>query len=166
MSIIKCYRVLGVSPGASLRQVHRAYKKLVLRHHPDRTAGNPDSLAVFVEATEAYATLKRAFALKEVSRGAGPCPKCERFAPLLRAIDGRQYCAECILARRRRFLPLPTYEQIKFLGVLALQGTALWLLVMSVAQESMYHAAAAFLLLLGAWGLLVYGLWAADVIER
>lgn len=166
MTILKCYQVLGLAPGATLRQIHRAYKKLVLQHHPDRNSGDPESLRVFVEATEAYSLLKRAYAMREVSKGVGVCPKCERLAPLLRGVGGREYCSECLLARRRKFLPMPTYEQIKCLGVIVLQGAALYLLIHSIVERSVPHGVVAFALGILAFGVLAYDFWTADVIER
>ncbi|RIK68577.1 MAG: hypothetical protein DCC65_02995 [Planctomycetota bacterium] len=166
MTILKCYQVLGLAPGATLRQIHRAYKKLVLQHHPDRNSGDPASLKVFVEATEAYAQLKRAYALREAGKGFGVCPKCERLAPLLQGIGGRAYCSECLLARRRKFLPLPTYEQIRCVGVISLEGAALYLLVHSIVARSVPHGLVAFALGILAFCVMAYDFWTADVIER
>ena len=47
------YRILEVEPGATEKQIKRAYRKLALRYHPDR---NPSKQAKrkFEEATEAY----------------------------------------------------------------------------------------------------------------
>lgn len=166
MTILRCYQTLGLQPGTTLRHVHRAYKQIVLKHHPDRTGSDAASLAIFVEATEAYATLKRAYALREISKNAGPCIKCEKFAPLLRGVDGRHYCADCLLAKRRKFLPLPTYEQVKCLGVIGLQGAAAYMIVTSISIRSPLHGLAAFGLALLGLGVLAYDFWTADVIER
>lgn len=166
MSILRCYQVLGLQPGSTLRHIHRAYKKIVLQHHPDRTGSDESSLKIFVEATEAYSTLKRAYALREISRNAGLCPKCEKFAPLLRGVDGRHYCAECLLAKRRKFLPMPTYEQVKCLGVIGLQGAAAYLIVSSITMRSLPHGVAAVGLAAVGLAVLAYDFWSADVIER
>lgn len=52
----ECYRILGLHPGASDKQIKTAYRKLALRYHPDR---NPDRSARkhFEEVSEAYRTL-------------------------------------------------------------------------------------------------------------
>lgn len=37
MPIVDPYRVLGVKPGAEYAQIHKAYRRLARRHHPDTT---------------------------------------------------------------------------------------------------------------------------------
>lgn len=165
MSILRCYQVLGLQPGSTLRNVHRAYKQIVLKHHPDRTGSDSVSLAIFVEATEAYATLKRAYATRETSKNAGVCPKCEKFAPLLRGIGGRYFCAECLLVKRRKFLPMPTYAQAKCLGVIGVQGAAAYLIVSSISLRSMPHGIAAVGLAFVGMAVLAYEYWTADLID-
>lgn len=48
------YRILNVSKTASQDEIKKAYKKLVMTHHPDR-GGDPEQ---FKRVTEAYETLK------------------------------------------------------------------------------------------------------------
>lgn len=52
------YRTLEVEPGADLKTVRRAYRKLLLQYHPDRFANDPEKLQVATEVTrkltEAY----------------------------------------------------------------------------------------------------------------
>ena len=52
----ECYRILGLPPGASEKQIKTAYRKLAMRYHPDR---NPDHSARkhFEEVSEAYRKL-------------------------------------------------------------------------------------------------------------
>jgi len=51
------YEVLGVARNASEPEIKSAYRKLALKHHPDRNPGNKDAEEKFKEAAEAYAVL-------------------------------------------------------------------------------------------------------------
>jgi molecular chaperone DnaJ len=51
------YEVLGVERGATDQQIKSAYRKLALKHHPDRNPGNAEAEEHFKEAAEAYAVL-------------------------------------------------------------------------------------------------------------
>lgn len=57
------YRTLELEPGADLKQVRRAYRKLLLQYHPDRHANDPDKYRAATEVTrkltEAYNGLTR-----------------------------------------------------------------------------------------------------------
>jgi DnaJ-domain-containing protein 1 len=52
------YRTLELEPGADLQEVRRAYRKLLLKYHPDRHATNPEKFKAATEVTrkltEAY----------------------------------------------------------------------------------------------------------------
>jgi len=73
------YSVLGVAPGASEKELSRAYKKLAKQHHPDANAGNPEAEERFKEVNAAYDVLGDAEKRKEydevrrmVASGVGP----------------------------------------------------------------------------------------------
>ncbi len=51
------YEVLGVSRNADEDAIKKAYRKLAMKHHPDRNAGNAASEELFKEAKEAYEVL-------------------------------------------------------------------------------------------------------------
>ncbi len=51
------YEVLGVVKTAPQEEIKKAYRKLALKHHPDRTKENKASEEQFKEASEAYAIL-------------------------------------------------------------------------------------------------------------
>jgi molecular chaperone DnaJ len=51
------YEVLGVARTASDGEIKSAYRKLAMKHHPDRNPGDKDAEEKFKEAAEAYAIL-------------------------------------------------------------------------------------------------------------
>jgi len=51
------YEVLGVARDASEQDIKSAYRKLALKHHPDRNQGDGAAEEKFKEAAEAYAVL-------------------------------------------------------------------------------------------------------------
>lgn len=53
------YRTLGISPTASEQELRAAYRRLALRHHPDRNGGSLESARRFEDVQEAYAEVRR-----------------------------------------------------------------------------------------------------------
>ncbi len=51
------YEVLGVNRDASDEEIKKAYRKLAMKHHPDRNPDNPKAEEHFKEAKEAYEVL-------------------------------------------------------------------------------------------------------------
>src|ERR1043165_3098577 len=54
------YEVLGVNKDASEDDIKKAYRKLAMKHHPDRNPDNPKAEEHFKEAKEAYEVLSDA----------------------------------------------------------------------------------------------------------
>ncbi|MGB1230298.1 MAG: molecular chaperone DnaJ [Holosporaceae bacterium] len=52
------YTVLGLSKGASDREIKEAYRRLALKYHPDQNKGDKEAEARFKELSEAYKILK------------------------------------------------------------------------------------------------------------
>jgi len=51
------YEVLGVDRTASADEIKKAYRKLAIKYHPDKNAGDKEAEAKFKEVAEAYAIL-------------------------------------------------------------------------------------------------------------
>lgn len=54
------YKTLGVSRSASADEIRSAYRKLAMKYHPDRNAGNAQAEEKFKEMNEAYQVLSDA----------------------------------------------------------------------------------------------------------
>ena len=50
--VAEAYKTLGVGPNANKGEIGKAYKALVLRHHPDRFATDPTKLLRATERTK------------------------------------------------------------------------------------------------------------------
>lgn len=51
---VSCYRILGLSPNASLVEVKTAYRRLAAVYHPDRNAGDARAQQMFGLVVSAY----------------------------------------------------------------------------------------------------------------
>ena len=51
------YEILGVERSSDSEEIKRAYRRLAMKHHPDRNPGDAEAEAKFKEAAEAYEVL-------------------------------------------------------------------------------------------------------------
>ena len=52
------YKLLGIAPNATEKEINEAYRKLAFIFHPDRNMENPESNQMMRELNEAYAILQ------------------------------------------------------------------------------------------------------------
>lgn len=48
------YKILEVEPNASLEEIKKSYRRLSLKHHPDRNGGSVESVKTFQKLSEAF----------------------------------------------------------------------------------------------------------------
>ncbi|MBH44459.1 MAG: hypothetical protein CMD88_03285 [Gammaproteobacteria bacterium] len=54
MNLTQCYKILDIKGNEDLSKIKRAFIKVALKHHPDKTSNDLDSNQRFIEAREAY----------------------------------------------------------------------------------------------------------------
>lgn len=59
------YSILNIKPDASVFAIKQSYRKLAMKYHPDRNAGDTLSASVFSEIAEAYSVLSDPLARKD-----------------------------------------------------------------------------------------------------
>jgi tetratricopeptide (TPR) repeat protein len=57
----ECYRILGLTPQATLEEVKSAYRQLVKQYHPDRNPGDRQAADRFIQINQAYEILLEAW---------------------------------------------------------------------------------------------------------
>jgi molecular chaperone DnaJ len=62
------YTILGLGRDASLDEIKKAYRRLAMRHHPDRTQNNPHDTEIFKAVAAAFATLSHPVRRAEYDR--------------------------------------------------------------------------------------------------
>lgn len=99
------YEVLGVERGSSDAELKKAYRRLAMKHHPDRNPGDKASEDMFKEANEAYEVLsdssKRAAYDQYGHAGVDPSM----------GGGGGGFGGHSRYSSRRRRLPIPTSDQ-------------------------------------------------------
>ncbi|RLL96660.1 hypothetical protein CFD26_101700 [Aspergillus turcosus] len=58
ITIANCYEVLGIKSDATIKDINTAYKKLALKHHPDKTGGDESSHIEFQKIQQAVEILR------------------------------------------------------------------------------------------------------------
>ncbi|MCG8405465.1 MAG: J domain-containing protein [Phycisphaerales bacterium] len=164
MNLTDCYKVLGLAPGASLEDLHGAYKRLALRHHPDRANGDARSHRLFCQVTEAYATLKKAYIGRRGSEQLKQC-ECGETEDVLLDQHGRNRCKVCLLSLREKRLPM-TMETVRCISVICLQLVAMYCLIVAVADGSVRAAILGLIFLLGSLAALTYNVLTSIIVHR
>ena len=52
------YAVLGIEPNCTVKDITKAYRKLALKHHPDKNKGKPNATKNFQKISNAHDVLK------------------------------------------------------------------------------------------------------------
>jgi hypothetical protein len=160
-----CYRTLGLSQNASQREVHRAFRRLAFRFHPDRNGGDEVSRSSFCRVTEAYSMLLAVRGRSNSDEAGSICSRCGKFDLLFAGLDGRMSCVTCLLNRRRRFLPAPPVSAIRCFAAVILLLAALAMIGLAVVRDSGSAAVASVAMCLVALLALSVNVLTADVIE-
>ena len=59
------YKLFGIAPGATEKEINEAYRRLAFRYHPDRNQMSEESNRIMRELNEAYAILSNPVRRKE-----------------------------------------------------------------------------------------------------
>jgi len=57
LNTLQCYEILGLKPGASIKEIKDAYRNLALRYHPDKDSSEGNE-GRFVKISDAYQILR------------------------------------------------------------------------------------------------------------
>src|SRR5262249_55590854 len=78
------YELLQITPNATFDEVHKAYRSLALRYHPDRNA-TPDACSRMTAINEAYSVLSEPTRRRDYDEVRGKSPPFDLAGPILRA---------------------------------------------------------------------------------
>jgi len=78
------YELLQITPSATFDEVHKAYRALALRYHPDRNS-TPDALSRMTAINEAYSVLSEPARRRDYDELRGKSPPFDIAGPILRA---------------------------------------------------------------------------------
>lgn len=166
MNLLECYRMMELDPGASLDEVHRSYKRLAMKHHPDHSPDDVRSHRIFCRLTEAYARIRAWSARGAAPRLSDCCERCGDLGELFKARDGGRCCAACLLATRHKRLAMPTPQTVRCLLTVCLELVALYCLVVAMTDASILAAVVGMLSLLAALSALSYDVLTSVVAAR
>lgn len=88
----KYYKILGLSPGASEKEVRKKYRKLVMIYHPDKN-DSPEAEEKFIEITEAY----------EILTGKVQAPKTSGFSSHSNPVKQKKNREERVRKAKERY---------------------------------------------------------------
>jgi hypothetical protein len=166
MNLLECYRMMEVDPGASLDEVHRSYKRLAMKHHPDHSPDNAGSHRIFCRLTEAYAKIEASFSNGTTLRMSDCCERCGDMVELFKARDGRRCCAACLLATRHKRLTMPAPQTVRCLLTVCFELVAMLCLIVALTDASILAAVLGMLSLLAALSALSYDVLTSAIVAR
>ncbi|RHZ66369.1 DnaJ domain protein [Aspergillus thermomutatus] len=65
ITVVNCYEILGIKSDATIKDINTSYKKLALKHHPDKTGGEESSHIEFQKIQQAVEILRDPFRRKK-----------------------------------------------------------------------------------------------------
>ena len=120
----QAFEALGLKPDASQQRIHRRFRRMAFRYHPDRNR-TQSAADIFKRASEAYQFL-RTYNACNVSHCVDDefecvCRKCNRVSKLHAGLDRNLYCRDCLLSiDGHRGLPAPPIVMASFALAMAI----------------------------------------------
>lgn len=75
------YDVLGLRPGATMDEIKGSFRRLALKHHPDKNRNSEESKQKFMKIVEAYEVLSNEQARKRYDENSFYVPEHARWKP-------------------------------------------------------------------------------------